>query len=150
LLVPSLYFVRSSIPLSSLSSFKLLSSVALEKSIFAVSGANKGAGHLEYHSNIPAYSLDIHLPLAHTLKLSLSTVSWMLGRTFKALKKCVVNHVEDTSKDLSTWNALQVGMPACVISEWNNTSVMFFPFVSCPNYKPCNSVQGELSLPLMM
>ena len=88
------------------------------------------------NGKVPAYSSDIHLPLVHTLhtlRLSFSTVSWMLGRTFTALKKCVVDHVEETPRDLPWWNALQMGMPVCVNLEWKNSSVIFFPFVSCPN-----------------
>ena len=88
------------------------------------------------HGVIPAYSLNLDLPLVHTLhtlKSSFSTISWMIGRTFKVLKECVVDHVADTSEDLSRWNALQVNMPACATLEWKHTSVAFAPFTSSPN-----------------
>ena len=57
-----------------------------------------------WRGSIPAYSLTVDLLLVHTLhtlKLSRSTVSWMFGRTFKALKTCIIDHVVDTPEDLS-------------------------------------------------
>jgi hypothetical protein len=89
-----------------------------------------------WSGDVPTYSLDIDLPLVHTLhtlKLCLSTISWVLGRTFKALRECIVDHPKETSKDLSRWTALQVDMPACMTLVWRNSSVIFFPFISCPN-----------------
>jgi hypothetical protein len=87
-------------------------------------------------SSIPTYSLDINLPLVHTLqKLRMynSPFSWMLGRTFKQLKECIIREPHDTSEDLSKCKGLQVEMPACMRFEWNWTHVIPFPFTSSPN-----------------
>jgi hypothetical protein len=97
-------------------------------------------------SRIP-YSLDINLPLVHTLqelKLYNSSFSWMLGRTFKQLKECNIEYPKDTSKGLSKYKGLQVEMPACTRFEWTRTYVIPFPFISSPNlqiivWKPLHS-----------
>jgi len=127
--------------------FKRLHSTILFRNLQALEFSCQGGVHILpcleqikelkiWGGDIPAYSLNIDLPLVHTLhtlKLSSSTVSWMIGRTFKALNACHVDHVAGTPEDLSGWNALQVDMPACTTLEWKLTSVVFAPFISCPN-----------------
>jgi hypothetical protein len=98
-------------------------------------------------SSIPAYPLDTNLPLVHTLQkleLSNSSFSWMLGRSFKQLKECIIMDPDDTSGDLSKCKGLQVEMPACTRFEWTWPLVIPFPFFSSPNlqvliWKPLDS-----------
>jgi hypothetical protein len=57
-----------------------------------------------WHGIIPAYSLNIDLPLVHTLqwlRLGYSTFSWMLGRTFKALREFQVYEPLDAPENQS-------------------------------------------------
>jgi hypothetical protein len=88
-----------------------------------------------WNSTIPAYSSDIDLPLIHTLQhleLTQSTFSWMLGRSFTALKECFLSYPEGKCEDLSGCKGLQVDMPACTTMKWWGslaTSFLFF----CPN-----------------
>ena len=86
---------------------------------------------------IPAYSLNIDLPLVHTLQQFLlwySTFDWMLGRTFTALKDVTFYHHWGRSKDfMSGHKELQVGLPACTTLKWKDISVFFLHFFSCPN-----------------
>jgi hypothetical protein len=89
-----------------------------------------------WESRIPRYSLDVELPLVHTLqKLAVdsSPISWMLGRSFTALKSCCLYGPSDTLEDLSRCKGQQVDMPACTSFEWERNSIIPFPFFSCPN-----------------
>ena len=66
-----------------------------------------------YYGTIPAYSVDIALPLIHTLQqllLHQSTTSWMLGRTFTALKEC---ELWNSPGGMSSCEGPQVDSPAC-------------------------------------
>ena len=143
--------------------FKILHSTVLFRQLQALELKCPGEVHILpyleqikelciFNSKVPAYPLNIHLPLVHTLRtlrLYRSKVSWMLGRTFTVLSKCVVEYVKETSKDLSWWNALQVNMPACVDLEWKYSSAVFFPFVSCPNLQVLRwSPRGRMALVL--
>ena len=85
---------------------------------------------------IPIYSSDADLPLVHTLQqlvLDHCTFSWMLGRTFKALKECHFFWPREGSKDLSMYKGLQVDMPVCKTLKWKYNPVTFPAFFSCPN-----------------
>jgi hypothetical protein len=83
---------------------------------------------------IPAYSLNIDLPFIHTLqwlRLCHSTFSWMLGRTFKALRGFYLEEPQDKPESQSRYDRLQVGLPACTELKLYNFS---YPhFLSCPN-----------------
>ena len=67
-------------------------------------------------STIPSYSLDIDLPLVHTLKyltLWCSPCPWMSGRVFKALKSITIAYFPDGGR-----NDPQLDIPACTELEW--------------------------------
>ena len=84
--------------------------------------------------SIPAYSLWIDLPLTHTLqwlRLYCSTISWMIGRSFKALREFHFTGQGD-QENSSRLEGLQVDLPVCtkldlVTGEW------FLCFFSCPS-----------------
>ena len=83
---------------------------------------------------IPAYPLNINLPLIHTLqRLALydAPFSWMLGRTFKALREFVVS--TRTPSDISGLEGLQVDLPACRELKLWDFSMDHLHFFSCPN-----------------
>src|SRR5258706_10740048 len=68
---------------------------------------------------IPAYPLNIDLPLIRTLqwlRLTASTFSWMSGRTFKALKTYIIHESQGELEDLSRHLA-------CTSLELRNISV---------------------------
>ena len=82
----------------------------------------------------PANVLNTHLPLVHTLQhldLKWSTFSWMLGRTFKALKQ--VDLYDNRSEELSAHKGLRVDLPACTTFKSILHSVVHFDFFSSPN-----------------
>jgi hypothetical protein len=86
------------------------------------------------YGTIPAYSLNIDLPLIHTLQwltLCSSSLSWMLGRTFKALREFHLERPQDRPESQSRYDGMQVELPACTTLELRNFS---YPhFLSCPN-----------------
>ena len=89
-----------------------------------------------WHGTIPAYSLDIDLPLIHTLQcltLYFSTVSWMLGRTFKALRELQVHDPLGTPENQPRYEGLWVNLPACTTLKLWVFSVNSLRFLSCPN-----------------
>ena len=89
-----------------------------------------------WHGIIPAYSSDIDLPLVQTLqwlRLCHSTLSWMLGRTFKALRDFHINDLRDTLEIQSRHEALQVDLPACTTLRLWNFPVNHLHLLSCPN-----------------
>ena len=98
---------------------------------------------------IPAYSLRIDLPLIHTLqwlRLYGSTISWMIGRSFKVLRQFEFNANLYDRENLSRFEGLQVDLPACTELDWMaaEDSLCFF---SCPSlqifhFRP-NSVSNE-------
>ena len=84
---------------------------------------------------IPEYSLNLDLPLTHTLqrlKLRHSTFSWMLGRTFKPLRELQIDWSFPHEK-LSRHEGLQVGLPACISLELEDCPVDILRFLSCSN-----------------
>ena len=89
-----------------------------------------------WHGMIPAYALNVGLPLTQTLRclrLCHSTFSWMLGRTFKALREFRVDNLLDTLEIQSRGEALQVDLPACTTFQFGNLSENPLHFFSCPN-----------------
>ena len=85
-----------------------------------------------YHGTIPAYSVDIALPLVHTLqrlRLTHSTTSWMLGRTFMALNECELWYLTD---GMSGCEGPQVDLPACTTLRLAGNPVNY-SLSSCPN-----------------
>ena len=96
-----------------------------------------------WHGIIPTYSLNIYLPLVQTLqslRLCHSTVSWTLGRSFKALREFSVGDPLDTLEIQSRNEALQVDLPACKTLKLWNFSANHLQFLSCPNV---HNVQWE-------
>jgi hypothetical protein len=86
-----------------------------------------------WHGMIPEYSLNIDLPLTHTLQwleLRLSTSSWMLGRTFKALKEFKVDQPLDEPENRK---ATQVRLLVCIKLELVYCPMDYLRFLSCSN-----------------
>ena len=84
---------------------------------------------------IPAYSLKIDLPLTHTLqwlRLYHSTISWMIGRSFKALREFDFTERQDDQGNSSRHEGLQVDLPACTKLDWMRGEG-FLRFFSCPS-----------------
>jgi len=81
----------------------------------------------------PEYSLKIELPLTHTVQwLELnSSVSWMLGRTFKALREICIDMSAPGIQ--SRHEGLRVDLPACTKLELEDFPIGYFRFFSCPN-----------------
>jgi hypothetical protein len=108
------------------------------------------------NTRTPTYSLDIGLPCVCTvqqLELSCSTFSWMIGRTFKALRLCRVSSLWDASEDLSRFKGLQVDLPVCTELTWSEGGLVNFTFLSCPNVQTvqledvvAKSIPGEAFL----
>ena len=81
----------------------------------------------------PANVLNTHLPLVHTLQrldLTMSTFSWMLGRTFKILTEVQLHQV---SEEWSAHRGLRVDLPACTTLKSKDCSVIHLGFISSPN-----------------
>jgi len=88
------------------------------------------------NGSIPEYSLNLDLPLTHTLqwlKLRHLTSLWMLGRTFKALREFTVYRPPDESENYSRDEGLQVGLPACTTLELFICPIEYLRFLSCSN-----------------
>jgi hypothetical protein len=69
------------------------------------------------NTRIPVYSVNIDLPCVHTLQnlvLYGSTCSWMGGRTFYTLKKCIFY---DWIYDLFGWKGVQMPIPYNFLSN---------------------------------
>jgi len=84
----------------------------------------------------PTYPLDIKLPLIHTLQrliLRCSSFSWVLGRTFEALREFHVADLPDAPETLSRLEGLQVALPVCTTINLRSFSANHFHFLSCPN-----------------
>jgi hypothetical protein len=85
---------------------------------------------------IHKYSLNIDLPLTHTLQwltLRRSTCSWMFGRTFKALREFQNDRSPFEPKNLSINEGLQIDLPACTTLQLEGHSMGFLRFLSCSN-----------------
>jgi len=84
----------------------------------------------------PEYSLNIDIPLTRTLQWFIlnSSMSWMLGRTFKALRECEVDvHASVLYEKLASHEGLQVNLPACTILELVDCPMGYLRFFSCSN-----------------
>jgi hypothetical protein len=85
---------------------------------------------------IPVYSLNIDLPLTHTLhwlKLHRSTFYWMLGRTFKALREFQNDWSPFAPTNLSRHEGLQVDLPSCTTLQLDDCPMAYLRFLSCSN-----------------
>jgi len=86
--------------------------------------------------SISEYSLNHDLPLTHTLQwvgMFRSTSSWMLGRTFKALREFRVVEPPDEPENHSRHEGLQVDIPACTTLELIRCPIEYLRFLSCSN-----------------
>jgi len=84
---------------------------------------------------IPEYSLNIDIPLTRTLqwcKLE-SPISWMLGRTFKALRECEVDVHIFVREEPARHEGLQVNLPACTILKLVDCPMGYLRLFSCSN-----------------
>ena len=89
-----------------------------------------------YEGIIPVYCLDLDLPLTHTLqwlKLDSTTFSWMLGRTFKALRDFQMYHVQFPPENRSGYEGLLVDLPACTTLQLKSCSSDILHLLSCSN-----------------
>ena len=85
---------------------------------------------------IPVYSLNLDLPLTrtvHWIRLRSSTSSWMLGRTFKALRELQIDGSSFALKNMSKHEGLQVDLPACTILHLEDFPMDHLCFLSCSN-----------------
>ena len=85
---------------------------------------------------IPEYSLNLDLPLTQTLqclKLDDSTSSWMLGRSFKALRELKIKRQSFVLEDKSGYEGLQIGLPACTALQLEDCPLNDLHFLSCSN-----------------
>jgi len=107
------------------------------------------------NGSIPEYSLNVDLPLTRTLqwlKLHSSTSSWMLGRTFKALREFTVIHPPDEPENHSRHEVLQEDLPACTTLNLFLCPIEYFRFLSCSNVQilrwyQCPSQTFDLAAP---
>jgi len=86
--------------------------------------------------SISEYSLNLDLPLTHTLQwleLSFSTFYWMLGRTFKGLREFSVRFPQDEPENHSRHEGLQVDLPACTTVYFIYCPIDHLRFLSCSN-----------------
>jgi len=100
--------------------------------------------------SIPEYSLNLDLPLTHTLqwlKLSFLTPFWMLGRTFEALRWFMVDTPLDEPAIHSGHEGLQVGLPACTTLELRYCSMDYLRFLSCSNVQILRWYQDSFQTP---
>ena len=92
---------------------------------------------LKIHSGIiPVYSLNLDLPLTHTLQwleLSSTTFPWMLGRTFKALRDFQMYGVRFPPENRSGYEALLVDLPTCTTLKLRTYSPDILRLLSCSN-----------------
>ena len=89
-------------------------------------------------SDVLAGQLESDLPLVSTLQwlnLRHSAYSWMLGRSFKALREFVVEESPLELEKRSHHEGLQVDLPACTILRLENCSEEPLRFLSCPNVR---------------
>ena len=85
---------------------------------------------------IPEYSLSLDLPLTQTLqclKLDVPSSSWMLGRSFKALKELQIKRQSFVPEDMSRHEGLQMGLPACTELQLEDCPFSDLRFLSCSN-----------------
>jgi len=83
---------------------------------------------------LPEYSLNIDFPLTHTLqwfKQYHSSSSWMLGRSFKALREIRMNMF--VPWDQSRYEVPQVDLLACTTLVLADCPMSYLRFFSCPN-----------------
>jgi hypothetical protein len=97
-----------------------------------------------WHGDIPTYSLNVDLPLTQTLQwliMGYSTCSWMLGRTFKALKTFQVHEPPDIPENNE---GMQVDLPACTTLELWDFSVDHLHSFYCSNIQTLQWEQHTL------
>ena len=85
---------------------------------------------------ISVCSLDLDLPLTHTLhclQLHFSTSSWMLGRSFKALRELQIEWSPFAPENLYRHEGLQMDLPACTTLGLENCPMDYLRFFSCSN-----------------
>jgi len=86
--------------------------------------------------SISEYSLNVDLPLTHTLhslNLDESAHSWMLGRTFKALREFTVYVPRDEPENHSRHEGVQVSLPACTTLMLFRCPIEYLRSLSCSN-----------------
>ena len=96
---------------------------------------------------IPAYSLKIDLPLTRTLqwlRLYRSTIPWMIGRSFKALREFHFTERQDDQENPSRHEGLHVHLPVCTKLDWTRGEG-FLRFFSCPSLQIFHFSRYELS-----
>ena len=96
------------------------------------------------HSTIPAYSLDIDLPLVHTLQyleLWYSFCPWMSGRALKALKTMRISACPNGG-----CNDPQLDISACTELDWTNQVAP--PSFSCMNLQKISWTNTSIAGPV--
>ena len=85
---------------------------------------------------IPEYSLNLDLSLTQTvqcLKLDVSTSSWMLGRSFTALRDFQIKRLSFVLEDMSGHEGLQMRLPVCTALQLVDYPFNDLRFLSCSN-----------------
>ena len=94
--------------------------------------------HLEIRDGvIPAYPLQVDLPLTRTLQrlaMVRSTSSWMIGRSFKALREFEFHTRGFVDEFQAGQQGLQMDLPICTTLKWVESGD-FLRFLSCPNIR---------------
>jgi len=96
--------------------------------------------------SISEYSLNLDLPLTHTLQwleLKFSTSSWMLGRTFRALREFTITYPPNEPENHSRHEGLQVDLPDCTTLRLEDCSMDYHRFLSCSNVQILHWSQCE-------
>jgi len=96
--------------------------------------------------SISEYSLNLDLPLTHTLQwltLHRSTSSWMLGRTFNSLSDFWVGFPPDEPENHSRHEGLQVGLPACTTLGLLCCPTEYLRILSCSNVQVLHWFQNS-------
>ena len=101
--------------------------------IYILSCLEQIKGLVVWHVIVPEYSLNIDLPLSRTLqllRLSFSSFSWMLGRTFTSLREI---QLDEPQVSQSRHEKLQADLPACITLKLGSFSLNHLQFFFCPN-----------------
>jgi len=90
-----------------------------------------------WRGSTPKHSLNLDLPLTHTLQwleLRLSAPLWMLGRTFESLREFRIIHPPlDKPENHSRFEGLQVDLPVCTTLGLFQCSIDYLRILSCSN-----------------
>ena len=97
------------------------------------------------HGIIPEYSLDFTLPLVNTLQrlcIEFSSISWMIGRSFKVLEEFTFFDITMAPVNVSVHNGLQIDIPVCRRLACTGIYDATYRLFSCPNVQSLYLMQA--------